>query len=150
MNGASSGKSSLVLCILRLMSLDSGSITVDDIDLSTVPHEHIRSQLTTVPQDAYILDGTVRLNVDPEETATDEEIKQVLDKVQLWAKIEQRGGLDATMNDKFLSQGEMQLLVFARAMLRKSKVLILDEFTSRYVILCAHYERYLNPDVCYL
>lgn len=113
------------------MNLDSGSITVDDIDLSTVPHEHIRTRLTTVPQDAYIFDGTVRLNVDPEETTSDEEIQQALEKVQLWTKVEQRGGLDAAMHDKFFSQGEMQLLVFARAMLRKSKVLILDEFTSR-------------------
>ncbi|KZL81674.1 abc transporter [Colletotrichum incanum] len=125
-----SGKSSLVLCILRLMQLESGTITIDGVDLSTVPHEHVRSRLTAVPQDVFIFDGTVRLNVDPEKTATDEDIKKALENVRLWSKVEQRGGLDATIHDKFFSRGESQLLVFARAMLQKSKVLVLDEFTS--------------------
>ncbi|KAF6795321.1 ABC multidrug transporter [Colletotrichum sojae] len=125
-----SGKSSLVLCILRLMQLDAGSIAVDGIDLSTVPHEHVRSRLAAVPQDAFIFEGTVRLNVDPEGTASDEEIRRVLDKVRLWSKVEQRGGLDAEIHEGFFSRGESQLLVFARAMLQRSRVLILDEFTS--------------------
>jgi ABC-type multidrug transport system fused ATPase/permease subunit len=113
------------------MQPDSGVITIDGLDISTIPHEHIRSRLAAVPQDVYIFDGTVRLNVDPNRTLSDEEIKHALEKVQLWSKIEQRGGLDAAIHDKFFSQGESQLLVFARAMLRKSKVLILDEFASR-------------------
>ncbi|GKT77326.1 ABC multidrug transporter [Colletotrichum tofieldiae] len=112
------------------MDLDSGSITIDGVDISNLPHEYVRSKLVAVPQESYIFDGTVRLNLDPTETAPDSEVMTVLERVQLWDKVEERGGLDAVIDDKFFSQGEAQLLVFARAMLRKGKVLILDEITS--------------------
>lgn len=125
-----SGKSSIVLSLLRMLDLDSGSITVDGIDLSTLPHEYVRSHLVAVPQESYIFDGSVRLNIDPTETVPDSDVVEALEKVQLWGKVEERGGLDALIDDKFFSQGEAQLLVFARAMLRKGRVLILDEITS--------------------
>ncbi|KAI8221422.1 ABC transporter atnG [Colletotrichum sp. SAR 10_99] len=125
-----SGKSSIVLSLLRMLDLDSGSITIDGIDLSTLPHEYVRSHLVAVPQESYIFDGSVRLNIDPTETVPDSDVIEALEKVQLWGKVEERGGLDALIDDKFFSQGEAQLLVFARAMLRKGKVLILDEITS--------------------
>ncbi|OHE98019.1 ABC transporter [Colletotrichum orchidophilum] len=125
-----SGKSSLILCLLRMMNLDSGTITIDDVDISTLPHEYVRSKIVAVPQESYIFDGTVRLNLDPGQTASDSEITAVLEKVQLWGKVEERGGLEAVIDDRFFSQGEAQLLVFARAVLRKGRVLILDEITS--------------------
>ncbi|KAJ0342874.1 hypothetical protein COL922a_000698 [Colletotrichum nupharicola] len=124
------GKSSIVLSLLRMLDLDSGSITVDGIDLSTLSHEYVRSHLVAVPQESYIFDGSVRLNIDPTETVPDSDVVEALEKVQLWGKVEERGGLDALIDDKFFSQGEAQLLVFARAMLRKGRVLILDEITS--------------------
>ncbi|RYP83764.1 hypothetical protein DL769_001296 [Monosporascus sp. CRB-8-3] len=125
-----SGKSSLLLCLLRLVQLDSGTITIDGVQLSTLPHEYVRSKLVAVPQETYIFDDTVRHNLDPGQAASDEDIVSALQKVQLWDKIKQRGGLDTVIQDEFLSQGEAQLFVFARAMLRKSKVLLLDEFES--------------------
>ncbi|EXF80647.1 ABC transporter [Colletotrichum fioriniae PJ7] len=124
------GKSSLILCLLRMMDLDSGTIVIDDVDIATLPHEYVRSKIVAVPQESYIFDGTVRLNLDPGQTVSDAEITAVLKRVQLWNKVEERGGLDAVIDDKFFSQGEAQLLVFARAMLRKGRVLILDEITS--------------------
>lgn len=113
------------------MRQESGTITIDGVDISTLPLEYVRSSLAALPQEPYIFDGTIRLNLDPAKTVPDEELIAALKRVRLWDKIEQRGGLDETMNSKFLSQGETQLFVFARAMLRKSKVLILDEFSSR-------------------
>ena len=115
------------------MDLDSGLIKVDGVDISTLPHKYVRSELTAVPQEAYIFDGTVRFNVDPTETVIDEDIIKALEKLRLWARIEQRGGLDAVIHDKFFSSGEAQLLILARAMVRKGKVLVLDEITSRYI-----------------
>ena len=120
------------LCLLRMMDLDGGSIAIDGIDISTIPHEYLRSRITAVPQETYIFNGTVRLNVDPSEAVSDEELVRVLQRVQLWAKIEERGGLSAVIDEKFFSHGEAQLFVFARAMVRKSRVLILDEITSKY------------------
>nr|POE50464.1 isoform 3 of canalicular multispecific organic anion transporter 2 [Quercus suber] len=108
----------------------SGSITIDGVDIATLPHEYVRSRLVALPQDTFIFDGTIRLNVDPTQAIADDRLITVLERVQLWSKIQARGGLDAVANDKFFSPGEAQLLVFARAMLRESKVLILDEFTS--------------------
>ncbi len=118
-----------------MLEQDSGSIHIDGVDIRTLPHEYLRTHLVALPQDSYIFDGTVRLNVDPEGIATDEEITAALKKVRLWSKVESRGDLDSVIQDDFFSPGESQLLVFARAMLRRSRVLILDEFTSRYVSL---------------
>ncbi|KAK1991746.1 P-loop containing nucleoside triphosphate hydrolase protein [Colletotrichum falcatum] len=107
------GRSSLTLCLLRMMDLDAGSITIDGVDISTLPHEHVHSKLVAVPQESYIFDGTVRLSLDPTETDPDSEVVTVLEKVQLGAKT-----------------GEAQLLVLVRVMLRKGKVLTLDEISS--------------------
>lgn len=115
------------------MNLSGGSIRIDGVDLETLPHEFVRTHIVALPQESYVFDASIRVNVDPTQTSTDERIIDVLKKVQLWSKVEARGGLDNLISNEFFSPGESQLLVFARALLRDSKVLILDEFTSRYV-----------------
>lgn len=130
------------------MKLDGGTITIDGVDLQTLPHEYVRTHIVALPQDSYIFDGTLRLNVDPGRTATDERIIEVLKQVRLWSKIEARGGLENVIGDDFFSPGESQVLVFARALLRDSKILILDEFTSRYVIGPGRSEMHRPPWIC--
>jgi ATP-binding cassette, subfamily C (CFTR/MRP), member 1 len=125
-----SGKSSLGLTILRMLELDRGSISIDGVDISKLPHDFVRKRLVGSPQEAFILDSTVRFNLDPFETQQDAQLIWVLDRLQLWTKIEALGGLEAVLSDGVLSPGEAQLLVLGRAMLRRSKVLILDEATS--------------------
>ncbi|MCJ1356858.1 MAG: hypothetical protein MMC33_006854 [Icmadophila ericetorum] len=126
-----SGKSSLLLTLLRLLDLETGTIIVDGVDAQTVPRDLVRSSMITTPQDPFILNGSVRLNADVTETVTDELIVGALVKVGLWEAIDARGGLDVDMNNQPLSQGQQLLFCLARAMLRTgSKIVILDEPAS--------------------
>ncbi|MCJ1377074.1 hypothetical protein MMC17_000164 [Xylographa soralifera] len=125
-----SGKSSLVSALLRLLDIESGAIIIDGIDLSCVSRDSLRERIVAIPQDPFVLTGTVRLNADPSSMVADEEIVDALTKVRLWSTLESRGGLDCDLNRDPLSHGQQQLFALARAMLRHSKLVILDEATS--------------------
>ncbi len=122
------------MCIFRMMELTGGSITIDGVDISTLPRNEIRSRIVGVPQDAYLMIGSVRFNADPQQAATDDAIITALKAVKLWDVISEKGGLDADVDEVHLSHGQKQLFCLARAMLRPSKILILDEATSRFVL----------------
>ncbi|CAI7570859.1 unnamed protein product [Penicillium viridicatum] len=125
-----SGKSSLVSAILRILELNSGTILIDGIDISKVSRAHVRSRINTIPQQPFFLHGTVRLNANPEENATDETIIASLQAVNLWSYIQLKGGLDIDMSDDLLSHGQKQLFCLARALCKSSNIIIMDEATS--------------------
>lgn len=114
-----------------MIELSGGSISIDGIDLSTIPRQEIRARITGVSQDPFLIKGSVRLNADPNGTATDDKITDALRSVHLLSIIEQKGGLDIDIDEIHLSQGQKQLFCLARAMLRHSSILILDEATSK-------------------
>lgn len=126
-----SGKSSLVLALLRMLEIQSGTIHIDGLDLQQLPRNAIRQRLNVIPQDSLFLPLTVRANLDPSNESDDSAMIDVLNKVELWSVFESRGGLDAVVSNEILSHGQRQLFSLASAMLKKSKIVILDEATSK-------------------
>ncbi|QKX54680.1 uncharacterized protein TRUGW13939_01768 [Talaromyces rugulosus] len=124
-----SGKTSLVLTLLAMIKY-TGSIKIDSVDISSLTPADLRSRINVVPQDPFLIPGTVRFNIDPYENVSDDTIVRTLQRLSLWDKVESIGGLDAKIPLTSWSVGEKQLLCLERAMVRKSSILILDEATS--------------------
>lgn len=127
-----SGKSSFVALLLHMLEINEGSVTIDGVDLSTIPRKVLRSRLTVIPQEPIFLKGTIRQNIDPLSLAeNDSAAEDALRKVGLWPIVANAGGLDVPMEaEDLLSHGQRQLFCLARAMLRPSKILLIDEATA--------------------
>lgn len=129
-----SGKTSLISTLLRLLELDTGSVTIDGVDISTIPRQEVRLRLNTLPQEPFFLQASIRDNVDLLHLSDDESIIAALRSVNLWQMLEERGGLDEMISEELLSHGQRQLFCLARAIVKPSSIVIIDEATSRYVI----------------
>ena len=127
----SSGKSTLCLCLFRLLETNSGNIFIDNIDISSIGLDMLRKNLTIIPQEPTLIEGTLRENVDPAEIFSDDKILKVLKDVGLDYFMEGKN-LDYKIenNGNNISIGEKQLICIARALIKKSKIILMDEATA--------------------
>jgi len=128
------GKSTLVNLLPRFYDVNSGSITIDDVDIRDLTLESLRKNIAMVFQDNFLFSGTIRENImmgNP--NATEEELEESIKSAHLEEVIaDMENGLDTEIGERgtSLSGGQRQRVAIARAMIRKSPIVILDEATS--------------------
>lgn len=155
------GKSTMGLALSRIVEIEGGLVEIDGVEVSKVDLTLVRSKITVIPQDPVIFNGTLKFNLDPSGTIPDEEIETLMKEAGLGdllkrkpdVKDEADDELDIELDDKknpknngtgiyfklndsdSLSGGEKQLICICRAVLRKNKIVLMDEATANIDIV---------------
>ena len=137
-----SGKSTLLLSLFRIVEPLHGKIIIDGINIANISLKNLREKMCIVPQEPTLFEGTIRDNVDPLKKYNDEEIFNILKELEFFDIIKNNKCEDKNeLINKYLSfkikesginvsLGKKQLLCFARAILKNSKIIVLDEATA--------------------
>ncbi len=128
------GKSTFLSILIRLNELDSGIVSIDGLNIASVPLSILRSRISVVTQDSYIFSGTVRSNLDPFGMYKDEAIQSALERALVWKSVQVKlKGIYGLLDSKggSLSHGEKSQIGLARALLKNSKIILIDEATGK-------------------
>lgn len=120
------------MCLLRILEAYDGQIMLDGRDISKISLDDLRSKITIILQDPCLFAGTLRQNLDPLHEYSDDQLNDALEKTALKDTMEERKGLmtDVTENGENFSVGERQLMSIARAILKPTKIVLVDEATA--------------------
>lgn len=134
-----SGKSTMVLSILNLVDI-TGTVLIDNVDITTIPRAQLRSRVTSLPQDSLEFSGSVWDNLLPfgaegsGGVTTEPTVQDLLDEIGLWDHIKIKGGLQKPIAEMLFSAGQKQLFNIIRAILHhrqfETKLVLMDEVTS--------------------
>jgi len=140
-----SGKSTLSISLFRVIEPFKGKIVIDDVNIAEISLNKLRKNMCIVPQDPTLFESTVRDNVDPLKEFTDKQIYDILEELEFFESIKIKNKIIINKSKDFiqkclnykikengynLSLGNKQLLCFARAVLKNSKIIVMDEATS--------------------